>query len=223
VTLAAARLAGTVTAPAADAAGRGMVVALTGEQLTLTADVRLTAARAAIHADLPARNVGHQEVWAAATIAVDELVLPTPVEPLGRSIAHVAGDFAVKGTIPRGPRAAALAAWRDDGGTLEVPSFEIAWGQLGMTASGTLSLDEAMQPLGALTARIAGYNEVIDAMVSAKTIKSGDAQFAKIGLGLLARPGADGKPVLDAPITLQNGFLFIGPARLARLPRFTWE
>jgi hypothetical protein len=39
----------------------------------------------------------------------------------------------------------------------------------------------------------------------------------------MAKPGNDGKAELNAPITLQNGFLYIGPARLARLPRFTWE
>jgi hypothetical protein len=226
VTLAAARLSGTLTAPgsAGDAAaGRGMAVALTGEQITLVADARLTAARATIQAILPARNAGHQETWLSSTLAVDELVLPARIEPLGQTIAHVDADVAVKGTIPAGPRPAALAAWRDDGGTLELQSLDVAWGQLAVAAKGTLSLDSAMQPLGALTARIGGYSEIIDAMVAARTMKSGDAQFAKIGLGVLARPGGDGKPVLDAPITLQNGFLFIGPVRLARLPRFTWE
>jgi hypothetical protein len=225
VTLVAARLSGAVTAPAS-ASGQespGMTVALAGEQITLAADARLTAARAAVTAILPARKASHQETWSSATVAVDELVLPATIEPLGQTIAHIDGGVAVKGTIPAGPRPAALAAWRDDGGTLELQSFDIAWGKLALAASGTLSLDSAMQPIGALTARIGGYNEIIDALVAAKTMKSGDAQFAKIGLGILARPDADGVPVLDAPITLQNGFLFIGPARLARLPRFTWE
>jgi hypothetical protein len=224
-TLAAARLAGTVTGPVGDSGkkSQGTAVALTAEQISFAADMRVTAARATVHAVLPARNVGHQEIWSSATASVDELVLPAAIEPLGQTIAHIEGDLAVKGTIPPGPRPAALAAWRDDGGTLELQSFSIAWGKLALAATGTLSLDSAMQPLGALTARIGGYNEIIDAMVTANTMKSGDAQFAKIGLGLMAKPGNDGKAELNAPITLQNGFLYIGPARLARLPRFTWE
>jgi hypothetical protein len=225
VTLVAARLDGTVTVPRdpGDRASPGTTVAVAGEQLTIDADSHLTAAHATVHAILPTRAASHQESWFSANFAVDELVLPATIEPLGRTIAHIDGDLAVKGTIPSGPRPTALAAWRDDGGTLELQSLDIAWGQLGVAANGTLSLDAAMQPLGALTARITGYNEIIDALVAARTMKSGDAQFAKIALGLLARPGADGQPVLNAPITLQNGFLFVGPARLTHLPRFTWE
>jgi hypothetical protein len=225
VRLVAARLDGTVTVPRdpGDRASQGTAVAITGEQLTIDADSHLTAARATVQAILPARPVSHQESWFSGNLAIDELVLPAKIEPLGQTIAHIDGDFAVKGTIPPGPRPAALAAWRDDGGTLELRSLDVAWGQLGVAANGTLSLDAAMQPLGALTARITGYNEIIDALVAARTMKSGDAQFAKIGLGVLARPGADGRPVLNAPITLQNGFLFVGPARLTHLPRFTWE
>ncbi|MDB5409698.1 MAG: hypothetical protein JWL84_4610 [Rhodospirillales bacterium] len=221
VTIAAARLGGTIAPPAQD--GDGMPIALTAEQITMVADARVTASRAAIRAILPGRKVSHQEVWFTSTIAVDDLGLAAAVEPLGQTIAHVDAGIAVKGTIPSGPRPAALAAWRDDGGTLELQSLGLLWGKLALAATGTISLDAAMQPLGALTARIGGYNEIIDALVAANTMRPGDAQFAKIALGVLARPGADGKPELDAPITLQNGFLFIGPARLARLPHFTWE
>lgn len=225
VTIAAAQLLGTVMVPRdpGASASSGTAVSLAGEQITIAADVRLTAARATVQAILPSRKVDHQDIWASATIAADELVLPAPVEPLGQTIAHIDSGIVVKGTIPPGPRPAALAAWRDDGGTLELQYFSIGWGKLALAATGTLSLDQDMQPLGALTARIGGYSEIIDALVAAKTMRPGDAQFAKIGLGLLAKPGSDGSPEINAPITLQNGFLFIGPAKLTRLPHFTWE
>jgi hypothetical protein len=54
-------------------------------------------------------------------------------------------------------------------------------------------------------------------------LRPGDGAVAKIGLGLLAKAGADGTPQIETPLTVQNGQLFIGPARVAKLPVFTWE
>jgi hypothetical protein len=60
-------------------------------------------------------------------------------------------------------------------------------------------------------------------MTASGKMKAGDAQLAKIALGLLAKPGADGVSRVTAPLTIQNGQLFLGPVRLAPMPRFTWE
>ena len=54
-------------------------------------------------------------------------------------------------------------------------------------------------------------------------MRAGDAQLAKFALGFLAKPGADGRSRLEAPVRLQDGQLFFGAARLLRLPRLVWE
>lgn len=202
----------------------GTLVALAADGLSIDSGVHIAIAHAAAQAALPSHPVlSHLETWLSATLELDRTTLPAPVQPLGDTIDRVAARLAVKGAIPTGPRRQALTAWRDDGGTLEIEKIDLGWGKLGVSANGTLALDEALQPQGALTATISGYGEIVDALVAAGTMKAGDAALAKLALGLLAKPGADGTAQINAPVTLQSGRLFIGPARLARLPTFTWE
>lgn len=210
--------AGTATEP------RGTAVALAADGVTVDAGTEVAIGHATVLAVLPQGAVpSHLDTWATARAAVSRVTLPLAVEPLGRTIDHLAAQLAIKGTIPGGPQRRALDAWRQDGGTLEVEALRLDWGKLALDATGTLALDGALQPEGALTAHIHGYGEVVDALVAAGSLKSGDGAIAKLALGLLAKPGADGTPQITAPLRLQEGQLFLGPARLARLPVFTWE
>ena len=202
-----------------------------GRALTLTADRiaaimvdRIAIAHAELHTrirDRPAPS--HLATWLTAEIDLAGIRLATAVVPLGTTIDRLATSLAVKDTIPPGPRRQALAAWRDDGGTIELRALTLAWGPLAVAASGTLALDADMQPIGALSATIAGYDGIIDALIVRHAIRPNDGALAKLALGLIAKKRPDGTPELGAPITLQDGALFLGPARLVRLPRFTWE
>jgi hypothetical protein len=49
------------------------------------------------------------------------------------------------------------------------------------------------------------------------------AALVQIALTALARPGPDGKPQITAPFTIQNGKIYLGPARLGTAPRIVWE
>jgi hypothetical protein len=199
-------------------------IALAVDGLTLVGDGRLAIAHAEARTILPPKaGASHRETWVAGEIVLDSVTLPTEIPPLGRSVDRLAAELSIKGEIPPGQRRPALARWRQDGGTLEVESLDLVWKSLQVSATGTLALDADLQPEGALTAAIRGYGEIIDALVAADTVKAGDAAVAKIALGLLAKPGADGVSRVTAPLSLQNRQLFLGPARLARLPNFTWE
>lgn len=202
----------------------GTLASIVADGITIDADSHLAIAHAAVQAVVPSRPAqSHLETWISATLQIERLTLPAAVPPLGDTIDRIAVALAVKGTIPSGPRREALAAWRADGGTLEVEKLDLGWGDLGVAANGTLALDQALQPEGALTATIKGYGAIIDALVGGGTMKAGDAAVAKLALGLLAKPGPDGSSQVNAPVTIQGGRLFIGPARVYRLPNFTWE
>jgi hypothetical protein len=202
----------------------GTLATIVADRVIMDIGAHVAIAHAAIEAVLPSRPAkSHLEIWSSATVAIDHMTLPSAVPPLGDTVDRINAALALKGTIPPGPRREALAAWRADGGTLEVTKLDLGWGDLGLAANGTLALDEALQPEGALTASIRGYNAIIDAMVAGGTMKAGDGALAKLALGLLAKTGSDGTSHIDAPLTMQGGRLFIGPARLARLPNFTWE
>ena len=74
-------------------------------------------------------------------------------------------DFSLFGPLPTGNTNAAVQTWRDAGGTVEIHSFHILWGPLGIDSAGTVALDGEMRPIGALTADITGYGDVIDALI----------------------------------------------------------
>ena len=66
-----------------------------------------------------------------------------------------------------------------------------------------------------MSTTIVGHDAVIVARV--------DGSLAKILLSVLARPSpVDGQPELTVPLTLQDGHLWIGPAKLVPLPRIEW-
>src|SRR5216683_1331251 len=75
----------------------------------------------------------------------------------------------------------------------------------------------------ALTASIENHDAVIDAAVAGGTLRADDASLAKVLLGLMVKPGIDGKKQLTLPVTLQNRRLYLGPAQIAVLPAITWE
>jgi hypothetical protein len=199
-------------------------VALSADNIAAVGQAQLAITHAEAQALIPAHAVAnHRDTWLTADLRFSGMTLPQAVPPLGDTIDHLAAAVAIRGTISGGPHRQALAAWRDDGGTLEVNSFDLGWGTLQLGAKGTLALDAGLQPIGALTALLRGYNEIIDALVTGGSLRAGDAALAKIALGLLAKEGPDGNYEISAPLTLQNGYVFLGPARLARLPNFTWE
>jgi hypothetical protein len=143
--------------------------------------------------------------------------------PLGSTIARADLHLQVLGAPPATPDAAGLKAWRDAGGTLNMPNISLQWGQLGLTANGTAAFDADMQPEGAFTANLTGFDQTIDALAAAGWIKQSAAGFARLGLGLAARVGPDGKPLVTTPITIQNRRVSLGPIKLGQVPEIHLE
>ncbi len=171
----------------------------------------------------PQRPASHRDAAASGALRLTRAKLPQAVAPFGDTIETLALAGSLKGALPPGPLRQALAAWRDDGGTIELGEGVLRWGALDVRANGTLALDEAMQPEGSLTAAIEDQGAIIDAAVSAGFLRAGDAHFIKTFLGLMAKTGPDGKKRLSLPVSLQDGRVYLGPAQVAVLPRFTWE
>ena len=143
--------------------------------------------------------------------------------PLGRRIQAFLFKGAVMGPISPAYDTQAFAAWRDNGGTVEIENFRLHWGPLRLSANGTLALDEKMQPMGALKATIAGFAETLDALVAAGAMKKKKARTAKFFLSLLAKsPAPDAPPELTLPLTIQKQTLSVGPVPLAKIPPIRW-
>jgi hypothetical protein len=220
-TIAAATLDATVTI----GADNNATVALAAHQIASSgAGAALRIADADAWLAFPGRPpADHRQDGARATLRLRGIVLPRAVPSLGATVDAVTLSGAVKGAVPPGQLSQSLAAWRDDGGTVELEEGTLRWGSLAASANGTLALDAALQPIAALTATIENHNAIIDAAVAGGTLRADDANLAKIVLGLMAKPGADGKKLLTLPVTLQNRRLYLGPAQIAVLSAISWE
>jgi hypothetical protein len=160
----------------------------------------------------------HLKPAADLTLVVTALILEAGGRAVLKTPTSGRLNLLLKGAIPDGPPNATLPVWRDDGGTVEMKELEVTSGGVSVSATGTLALDARLRPMGAASAVIRGIGEAIDRMVEAGQVNPRDASLARIMLTAMSTPAQDGgPPVLRVPLSGQNGWLYVGPVRLARL------
>jgi hypothetical protein len=149
---------------------------------------------------------------------IADLTLTQAPPPLPATIDRLAYAADLTGTLPPGEPAAALAAWRDGGGLLQVTNLTLIWGPLDVRADGTVALDALLRPEGAFAAHIAGLPEMLEALVARGIMLPGAAAALRIAVLTLSE-GRDGsgRPTVRLPVTLQDGTIFLGPVALARV------
>ncbi len=155
-------------------------------------------------------------------LIIENAALPVaPQGPLGKTIERVRADITIVGTFPQQPLEAAMAAWRDDGGTVELRSLVIRWGPLDLSADGTLALDSELRPIGALSASIAGVDEAVESLLAAGSIGAAEAAALRVAFNLFARITSSTGDRVNVPITAQDGRIFVGPVAVARVGPLT--
>jgi hypothetical protein len=161
----------------------------------------------------------------ALGVALDlrQVQLPGTTSVLNDTIDELAFGITVKGMVPSGKLAQAVAEWRDAGGSVELDNLHLNWGGVGATASGTIALDRDLQPVGGFSGAIAGYDQVLTGLVQSGRMRAADAGLARLALAMLAKAGPDGRPEIKTAFTIQNGQMFLGPAKLGKAPRIAWE
>ncbi len=147
----------------------------------------------------------------------------TPSAVLGDQVAHAELSLSFKGRLPGGSLPNSIAAWRDDGGTIEINRVATKWGPVDADGTGTLALDEENRPLGAFTARWRGFNETIDALESLGKLKPFQAAGVKIALRMLARQNNNGADEVNIPLTAQDGKLFVAGIPLLPVPAIKFQ
>jgi hypothetical protein len=164
----------------------------------------------------------HTEPAIAAAALVRDLAIPVAPPGFANKIDEVGFGLTLMGAWPAGPPREAATAWRDDGGTVELDHLNARWGELGMNSSGTLALDGELQPAGAFSGGVTGYEQLLKALVAAGRVKPNDAQMARLALGLMAHPGPDGRAEIATSLAIQNGEMRLGPIKLGPAPRINW-
>jgi hypothetical protein len=160
----------------------------------------------------------------ALVLTVDDLDLPeAAASPFGPHVSHIATDLELMGKIAPGPPRAALAAWRDAGGTLELRRAALDWGPLDLSGNATVTLDGNLQPEGAASTAIRGYDATIRALVARGLIGPQSGAFLSAALNLMAKGQHDGDgSTLSVPLSIQRQRLFVGPFGLMNVPAVDW-
>ena len=165
----------------------------------------------------------HTERYGALAADLHGVTLPRLPAPFVNPVDEVAFAIEVKGAIPTAPPRQAAAAWRDSGGTVELDRLALRWGRIAITGSGTLAFDRDLQPIGGFSGAVEGYEDLMAALVAAGRMRPGDARLARVALAMLAKAGPDGRPEIATSFTIQNGEMFLGPAKLGPAPKINWE
>jgi hypothetical protein len=148
---------------------------------------------------------------------------PLPGLPLDRRITLAELTGRVMGVLPAGAPAQSLPRWSAEGGIVELDHVTLEWDPLALEGDGTVALDPQGQPLAALSARVRGFAPLMDRLAETGTMEHSAANAAKIVLSLMAKPDGKGRAAVPVAISLQDGTVFFGPARIAQLPPITWE
>jgi hypothetical protein len=194
------------------------------DDLALAAAAPLSASSARLRITLPAQPPRtYREPDLSFSVSLHQTKLPVAVEPLGATIADLDFAVTVKGPVPAGPLPQVAAAWRDAGGTIELDALHFRWGALAANATGTLALDQNLQPVGGFSGAIEGYDRIIAALVAGGSLPADKAGVAQLALTMLAKAGPDGRPEIATSFTIQNGKMYLGPAKLGKAPHIDWR
>ena len=173
----------------------------------------------------PADSKPHQIPAFYVSAELFGLTLPSEIKPiLGRTISRVALRADFLGDANGATLKQALSKWSRSGGSLNVKSLELGWSRLDINGTGTLALDPNLQPIAAFSGRLAGYDETLDAMAKSGLINPGTAMVTHFALRALSNITGDKKgDKIRVSLSLQDGFLHVGPVKLIKLPKIIWN
>lgn len=134
--------------------------------------------------------------------------------PLGPVIELAEMEATVMGPLVADVFPEVVLRWRDEGGVIEVRRAALQWGEVRAEANGTVTLDSATRPEGAFTTRIWNHRALLNALRDEGALSADDARLATAALDVLAAAGGG---AISAPLTLQNGKVWLGPAAVGRL------
>ncbi|HVZ01324.1 MAG TPA: DUF2125 domain-containing protein [Dongiaceae bacterium] len=209
-----------------DAGGRLSGVAADGANLTVTppdgGGIAVQSATASFEVPAAAPRTDRDPLL-QFSVAVSALTLPPGVQLLTAGpVDKIAVRGAVNGPMPAAPLRQALAAWRDQGGAVEIASFDAAQAPLSVTGSATIALDADLQPIVAADLRAQGLGPTVDLLAQQKRLATNDVLKAKLFIAATEHDAPGGGKEVATGLTIQSGYLSWGAFRLARVARIDW-
>jgi len=168
------------------------------------------------------RPASHPATWRFALSARDLTLPAANIQGFDDHVALAEISGRVMGEIPAGPPLAAIIGWSKQGGVLDLDHVAVDWPPLGLEGDGTAALDPHGQPLVALSTRIRGFDTLMDRLAQNGLVEPASGRTLKTILGLMSKPDTRGRPAIPAPVSIQDGQLYLGPARLTPVPSIPW-
>jgi len=116
-----------------------------------------------------------------------------------------------------------LASWQRRENKINVQRLNFQNGPLGVSTGGVMSLDEALQPTAAFTAKIEGLFQVLEILRLEGLVTPTNAVIATMALSALSKRPANGGPAsINLSVTVADGKLNLGPIPILDMPHFSW-
>lgn len=161
---------------------------------------------------------------ASLTLGLEQLTLPPEANPfLNSAVTRLSARLSLKGPIPDALKAEPLRAWSEAGGILDVENIHLDWAPLVLDGDGALALDGYLLPIAPFGLKAKGVFEAVDALEGQGLVPPENALLVKMALAVLAKEPPDpATGLMRLPLTLQGRDLFLGAARIHRLPMPPW-
>jgi hypothetical protein len=207
--------------------GRPQEVELDSRDFALEAPApigNIRGARAHLLAQLHPPPASHLDPLLDATVSLIDLDLPQPPVPgLATRVQRADLDLSFRGNLPPRPLPEAIAAWRDDGGTIEISHLVLVSAPIDFDGNGTLALDAQNRVQLACTGRLRGYAETIDALQRARTLPATQAFAIRTAFAFLQQQGPDGRLEVRAQAETFEGTLRVNGIPVARMLPLRFE
>ena len=131
--------------------------------------------------------------------------------------------FIVPATVPERLDENEIRTWQKSGAQISVESLELLKHDLLVKGSGTLGLDEHLQPEGEGNFRLTGFADFIVWLQSRKLLSDKSARIAQlVAQGLSQADQDDREPHMRAALTLKDRQVYVGPLLALTLPAIAW-
>lgn len=150
------------------------------------------------------------------------LVLGSPAQAENKEFYSPSLSGKLIGSIPAGSLRDALAEWSRQGGYLDLTNISADASPPGINASAALALDPRLQPIGAGTVTLRDYIPGVDWVVQKGLMTKAEGVATKMWLSARAQDD-NGALKVTLPITIQDGFVSLGAAKVAQLPPIRWQ
>lgn len=139
--------------------------------------------------------------------------------PLGPAIGLIDVDAAAKmpANLPEASAAILFAEWKRTGTPIELRRFALEWGGISVEATGEFKIDPQSLPEGRFNLKLGNHPRILELLEARGWINAETRALTKRVLDVLAFMSGDAQRRVSVPMRIQQGAVYLGPAKVATL------